>query len=443
MYSDPTTRCWLGSRTAMNRGRQRIAAPSEWSISLNSFFVDHVFSEPWASASPRLFVSLGAPRGLGRRATRQRQGVAAMLLADLNHVSRIVGGRVLFEELAWSIQDGEKIGLVGPNGVGKSTLLRTLAGLEPPEAGAVTLRRGARVAYLPQEYAGEPGRGVLDELLAARDRPGRAGSAPVAPPRRAWATRRSWPTSRAFERVLAEHERLLEQFERLGGPTAAQPRRGAAARAGAGRGAVGAADGAAQRRPAQAGRPGALPAGRAGPAAARRARQPPRPGAPRRCWSSIIGEFAGAVVLISHDRYLLDETVEQIVELEPARGGARGCGAGRATTRPTRPRRSWRCSGSSRIMSPSRRRSSSWRRRSRASSSGRASSSMSATSGRRASSSARSTAWTRSSGRCWSGAGWRWQFRPHGRGGARAVELRDVSKSLRRQDRSCATSRRR
>ncbi|HNP74524.1 MAG TPA: ATP-binding cassette domain-containing protein, partial [Kouleothrix sp.] len=84
-----------------------------------------------------------------------------MIIADINNVARVHGGRTIFSGLSWTLHDGERIGLVGPNGVGKSTLLRTLAGIEPPEEGAVTLRRGARVAYLPQEYSGEPGRGVL------------------------------------------------------------------------------------------------------------------------------------------------------------------------------------------------------------------------------------------------------------------------------------------
>ena len=74
-----------------------------------------------------------------------------MIIADLNNIARVHGGRTIFSGLSWTIQDGEKIGLVGPNGVGKSTLLRTLAGLEPADGGAIVFRKGTLVAYLAQE----------------------------------------------------------------------------------------------------------------------------------------------------------------------------------------------------------------------------------------------------------------------------------------------------
>src|SRR5438552_3150591 len=138
-----------------------------------------------------------------------------MIIADINNIARIHGGRTIFHSISWTIQDGEKIGLVGPNGIGKSTLLRTLAGLEPPEEGAVTLRRGVRAAYLPQEYSGEPGRAVLDELLAAR-----ADLAAIEAGIAAAEARMGDPAvaadMAALERVLAEHERLLQQYDELG-----------------------------------------------------------------------------------------------------------------------------------------------------------------------------------------------------------------------------------
>lgn len=113
-------------------------------------------------------------------------------------------------------QDGEKIGLVGPNGVGKSTLLRTLAGLEQPDQGAVVLRRQVRVAYLAQEYHGDADRPVMEELLA-----GHAELAQVKARLAALEDQMGDPAitgnMAALERVLNEPERLIGQREALGG----------------------------------------------------------------------------------------------------------------------------------------------------------------------------------------------------------------------------------
>ncbi len=167
-----------------------------------------------------------------------------MIIADINNLARSLGGRTIFSALGWTIQDGEKIGLVGPNGIGKSTLLRTLAGQEPPDAGTVVLRRGARVAYLPQEYSGTPGRAVLDELLAARADL-HALEAQIAGAESRMGDPAVAGDMRALERVLAEHERLLAQFEELGGANLHSRAGDSAARSGHGRGPVGSPDGAA------------------------------------------------------------------------------------------------------------------------------------------------------------------------------------------------------
>ncbi|MBL8999507.1 MAG: ABC-F family ATP-binding cassette domain-containing protein [Phycisphaerae bacterium] len=73
----------------------------------------------------------------------------AVLLTTQN-LSKTYGTRTLFEGVALSLEDRERLALIGPNGAGKSTLLRILAGAEHHDSGRVTLRKGARCAYVAQ-----------------------------------------------------------------------------------------------------------------------------------------------------------------------------------------------------------------------------------------------------------------------------------------------------
>jgi len=244
-----------------------------------------------------------------------------VIIAALNDSSRSQGGRVIFAGLSWTIQDGEKIGLVGPNGVGKSTLLRLLAGVEAPDTGALSLRRAARVAYLAQEYAGDPQRAVLAELLAARedlaalDRQIHAAEAGLAEPA-------VMADLELLARVLADYEHLLARFEALGG-------RALQTRAEELLGTLGLDEQLWQQPMAtlSGGQRKLVGLARCLLAApdlllldepdnhldmAGKARL-----------ETLIRAFDCAIVLISHDRYLLDETVGVIVELEPA-GRERG-----------------------------------------------------------------------------------------------------------------------
>jgi ATP-binding cassette subfamily F protein uup len=73
-------------------------------------------------------------------------------------VTKAYGLKPLFENATFTIKRGEKVALLGPNGTGKSTLLRVLAGLEPLDTGSIDRRRDASILYLPQEPALDPER---------------------------------------------------------------------------------------------------------------------------------------------------------------------------------------------------------------------------------------------------------------------------------------------
>ena len=83
------------------------------------------------------------------------------VLVDLERVSARTPDRVLFDELSMTISDGDRIGIVGINGTGKSTLLRIIAGVASPDAGEVRRGRNTRIAYLDQEAELPPGQVAL------------------------------------------------------------------------------------------------------------------------------------------------------------------------------------------------------------------------------------------------------------------------------------------
>ncbi len=239
-----------------------------------------------------------------------------MIIADINNLMRVHGGRTIFQKLGWSIQDGEKIGLVGPNGIGKSTLLRALAGLDQPDEGTVVLRRGIRVSYLPQEYEGQPDRAVLDELLAARTDIAEL-DARIASLEARMGDPAVSSDMQALERVINEHERLVEQYESMGGSQLHRRAEQLLNELG-----LDETHWATPMRLLSGGQRKMVGLARAlleNPDILLLDEPDNHLDMERKgMLEELIRDFDGAVVLISHDRYLLDETVTIIAEMEPS-----------------------------------------------------------------------------------------------------------------------------
>ena len=91
-----------------------------------------------------------------------------MNILNIEHISKVYGEKVIFDDISCGIQEGEKIGIIGINGTGKSTLLRILAGLEEGDEGQVIMQNGVRMAYLPQNPQFPADSTVLDYVADGR-----------------------------------------------------------------------------------------------------------------------------------------------------------------------------------------------------------------------------------------------------------------------------------
>ena len=84
-----------------------------------------------------------------------------MNILNLEHISKIYGDKVIFDDISYGIHQGDKIGIIGINGTGKTTFLRILAGLEDADEGQVITQNGLRITYLPQHPQFPEGATVL------------------------------------------------------------------------------------------------------------------------------------------------------------------------------------------------------------------------------------------------------------------------------------------
>ena len=140
-----------------------------------------------------------------------------MALVSLNAVRKSFGSRPVLDGLDFAIEPGARVGVVGANGSGKSTMLKLIAGLEEPDAGTSVRRRGIVVSSLPQHPLGDE-RNALETVRAARpdldelDRELHRVAEQLAAPELAADLDR-------MSRVLRRQEELVERWEAAGGPS--------------------------------------------------------------------------------------------------------------------------------------------------------------------------------------------------------------------------------
>ena len=319
-----------------------------------------------------------------------------MALVSLNAVRKSFGSRTVLDGLDFAIEPGARVGIVGANGTGKSTMLRLIAGLEEPDAGTSCAAAASSSRSSPSTRSATSG--TRSRRCAPRAPTSTSSTAiSIASPTSSAAPELTADLDR-MARVLHRQEELLERWEAAGGPSIEGRARAmlldvgleeaeltlpTSALSGGQRKLIALAACLAQE-------PDVLlldePEAHLDEAAA-------RAGASAR-------RFDGAVVAVSHDRYLLDETVSQIAELDRGRirmwpGNYSAYTLARELELQRQQQQFVTQQKEIERLEAAIRRFKLWAPPGRRTS---------ATSGRRTTSSARSTGWTRSSGPCSSAA---------------------------------------
>ena len=90
------------------------------------------------------------------------------MIMQLEHITKSFGGRTLFKDVTFRLEEYERLALVGPNGAGKTTLLNVVSGQEDPDEGRVLFAKGARVGYLEQEAIEMEERPIFEEVMSSQ-----------------------------------------------------------------------------------------------------------------------------------------------------------------------------------------------------------------------------------------------------------------------------------
>ena len=231
-----------------------------------------------------------------------------MTLVRLENISKFYGALSVLEDLSWQIEEGRRIGLVGPNGCGKTSLLKVISGELEPDRGRVHRSRDTAIGYLEQEAAFLRGeRSVLEEALEGSKELMRLRD-------RLSEMERRISEGEQDERLMEEYGRSLTQYEGEGGYALEAQTKSVLFGLGF-------------REEELSARVGPLSGGEKSRLALAKLLMASRNllllDEPTNHldleaveWlERFLGSYPGAVVVVSHDRYFLDRAVHEIVEI--------------------------------------------------------------------------------------------------------------------------------
>ena len=238
-----------------------------------------------------------------------------MISITVSNATLILGAHTIFRDLNWEVQHDQKIGLIGPNGAGKSSLFKLITGEHSPEKGGTVIKaKGVTPGYLPQQPEFDPTRTAISLALE-----GNARVAEIDTELKRVEMKLGDPSiynnPKALERTLDAQHKLLEEFESLGGlnyeSRVRELLRGLGLPESDFEKPIGALSGGQKKLVGLAqlllARPSVLLLD-----------EPDNhldmPG--KAFLERLILEYPGAVVIISHDRYLLDACITHIAEIE-------------------------------------------------------------------------------------------------------------------------------
>ena len=238
-----------------------------------------------------------------------------MISITVSNATLILGSHVIFRDLNWEVQHDQKIGLIGPNGAGKSSLLKLIIGEHSAEKGGTIIKaKGVTLGYLPQHPEFEPERTAISLALEGNPRlaeienelqriEDKLGDPAI------------YNNAKSLERVLDSQHKLLEEFESLGGMNYASRVRELLRGLG-----LPESDFEKPIRALSGGQKKLIGLARlmlARPSVLLLDEPDNHLDMPGKAYlEKLIVDYPGAVVIISHDRYLLDACVTHIAEIE-------------------------------------------------------------------------------------------------------------------------------